>query len=353
MTIPKVESPEPRPVERIAPPQDPLREVFPEQIIHAWMQARNPSDQLMLRWQILEADGSYPIEMRGLRAYKAAWETYLYSAFACQMFRGERGADLRARLTGSNDANFRSAMSECLSCWLFAGPLGMPINPVAAGRGRKNLEMLAFDNDRVIAVEVKAPYRPFRESGWGDDSDAIESVLKQADKQFDKTRPNVLVVTPQGRLRMCSHRKPLMRALYGTSKVTVNFDKKTGAAVGEPKVQFFPDGKFFENKLPSGRLIKPPEGSPAFQRVSALLCIEERIAESDPGCHWLSPIDREGRLEATRRRAKNRTWIDHDVVVLHNPFAYHPIGSDLFSQFAQCLPAGSGMMWTDGYSTEV
>ena len=350
---PKVQPERTQPVVLITPPPNPLKEILPEAVIRGWKRSQNPSEHLLLRWQTLEADGTYPVGMRSLRAQKAAWERYLEAGFACRMFEGDKGSDLRGRLTGIDDDNFRSAMAECLVCWFFAGRMRLPINPSAPGREGKNLEMTVFDDDRDIGVEVKAPYRPHRDVGWGDDSDAIEGVLEQAEKQFDKGQPNILVVVPSGRLQFCASRKPLMRALYGRSKITFLVSKKTGAAVTEPKSEFFAEGKFFNNKRPGGKLFKPRDSMPAYQRVSALMCIEERVVESDPEAALLSPRGDDERREADRRIAQNRIWIEHEVVVLHNPFAYHPIRTDLFQEFPQCVPAESKMIWSDGHSTVV
>ena len=54
---------------------------------------------------------------------------------------------------------------------------------------------------------------------------------------------------------------------------------------------------------------------PAYQRVSALLCIEERVIESDPGARWMNPETDDQQREAQDRIARNKAWIEHSVVV--------------------------------------
>src|SRR5262249_45427473 len=156
---------------------------------------RNPTELLSFRLRVLAAGGLNPsVDNQTRRAYKSAWEVYLQAAFACGLFEGQHGADLRARLTGVDDDNFRSAMSECLAVWYLAGRLKLPIAPRPEGRPGRPLEFLIDHPQGEINVEVKAPYRPITGNfWWGDDSDALQAALYQANKQFKKDARNLLI----------------------------------------------------------------------------------------------------------------------------------------------------------------
>src|SRR6185437_6262407 len=114
-------------ISSFAPPAEPLTDIFTPEVLGNWRAKR--TEEIERRLEILEAHGPYPddcysaADLRFLIARKAAWHTYLYSAFACGMFEGVRGAELRSRLIGRDAANFRSAMAECLTCWFLAGKM--------------------------------------------------------------------------------------------------------------------------------------------------------------------------------------------------------------------------------------
>jgi hypothetical protein len=118
---------------------------------------------------IFHAGGLNPSRLnRELRAFKAAWEAYLTAAFAIGMFEGEHGTELRARLTGTDDDNFFSAISECFAAWYLAGRRQLALRPRPAGRGKSCLEFSISCDGGDIKVEVKAPYSPLTdEPFWG------------------------------------------------------------------------------------------------------------------------------------------------------------------------------------------
>jgi len=217
---------------RFKPPADPLRAVFTPQVMAAWR--KNLTPELVQRLEILHACGPYPseparaAELRRLRARKAAWETYLFTAFACGMFQGSRGKELQGRLTSTDTDDFRSALAECLVCWFLAGKMKFPLDPEAAGRNRRTLDMRLVMDDGDIGVEVKAPFRALPEPPpgksticWsGDDTDKIEQALKSANKQFNDDTANILILVPQLRRRMFSQRRDLLKAAFGQSKIT-------------------------------------------------------------------------------------------------------------------------------------
>ena len=51
--------------------------------------------------------------------------------------------------------------------------------------------------------------------------------------------------------------------------------------------------------------------------------------------------------------AGNSMWIEHDVVVLHNPHAYHALSQETWRDFPQLVPVDGEMKWTDGYKVDV
>jgi hypothetical protein len=88
-------------------PKEPLWEIFTREIITNLYRAK-PSDWLTYRLEVLQSGGLNPSSKnKRLRAVKSAWEAYLSAAFACGLFEGPDGTDLRCRLTGLDDANFR------------------------------------------------------------------------------------------------------------------------------------------------------------------------------------------------------------------------------------------------------
>jgi len=356
-----------RGIGRFKPPADPLRTVFPPEIMAEWR--KRPTRELVQRLEILCACGPYPSDavaaakLRRLRARKAAWETYLLTAFACGLFEGSRGNDLRGRLTSADPDDFRSAMAECLVCWFLAGRMKLPVDSAAAGRNGRTLDMRLVTDQGDIGVEVKAPFRALpkpppgkRTVSWcGDDSDKIAQALESANKQFDDATANILVLVPQLRTRMFSNRKDLLKAAFGQSKITCQINMATGE-IGPTEVKFFPDGKFLNTDRPGGKPLKP-DGFPAYRRISAMVCIEEKIAEKYPFPDPLVLLDEEARGEMwppwkracdVHFSAENEAWIEHDVLVLHNPHAYYLLPQQMWEPFPQLVPVGDNMEWTDG-----
>lgn len=332
------------------PPEYPLREVFAPEILTRLHSASNPTRSLLYRLDVIEACGPYPsdphraYELRYLRARKAAWHAYLYTAFVCALFEGGRGADLHGRLTSPNDDDFRSAMSECMACWYLAGKLKLRISPSAPGRDGRELDLGVELPDGSAGVEVKAPYRPLPEEQvhWGDDSDLLKQCMDTANKQFTDECPNILFLVPYLRNRsLLEWRFPLIKAFYGQEKMTFAVDTRTGSAVGPVENKFFPDGKFLSRERPGGGLLKP-DGAPAFTRISAVVCVQERFVRvPSPRREWheglgqyVSPVE--------------SVYVDHDCLVMHNPHAQHRISPDLWRDCVQFMEADGAMRWSDG-----
>jgi hypothetical protein len=295
---------------------------------------------------------------------RASWESYVYSAFACGFFDGDRGKDLRGRLASKGEHDFRSAMAECLTCWFLAARLRFTVTPDAPGRGAKNLDMMTIIGSQEVGVEVKAPYRemPPPGTGWhGDDADLLANRLESAQKQFSRETANILVIVPQLRTPVHSYRTQLVTALYGEEKITCQIDLRTGAAVGPITTEFFHEGKLLRRRQPSGALIKP-DGSPGFTRVSTVIVIEERIREKYPPPPlglWREIVtgntrsggweDAWNRQMALHLGPENYCWIDHNILVAHNPNAHKPISPNWFQGFVQFMDLGIGEYgWSDG-----
>lgn len=346
-------------------PRDPLKEVFTEEVRAKWASSRNPSRALQWRLEVLGASGLSPSDpvqaehLRWLRAHKSAWETYLMVAFACGMFDGERGTELRGRFIAIDDAGFRSAMAECMTCWFLADRMKLPVSGDAAGRTVKKLDMKFVLREGEVGVEVKAPFRepPEGTAIWyGDDSDKILSCVAAANKQFSPDSENLLVIAPVLRTRMFGDRGVLVRALYGESIITFLVNTRTGEG-GEPRSEFSPRGKFLKPQK-SGYL-------PACQRISTILCIEELPQEKIPNpIHMCFKAvlaqDLTSELFAAIQRQsarhlsnENEKWIDHSVLVLHNPHAYHPIPESVWGDLPQLVARRERMIWTDGYDEPV
>jgi hypothetical protein len=205
----------------------------------------------------------------------------------------------------------------------------LPVDPTSPGQNGKNLDMQVVIAGQMVGVEVKAPFRerPKEHFWYGDDSDKIAQATKSANEQFRDDRPNLLCLVPSLRSRMFAQRHDLLRAAYGQSVITWKPDF-VGGEHEPPHAQFRPDGKFLNTRLPKGGLLKE-DGFPRYRRISAIVCIEER-----------------------------RTWtyqmgVEHDVLVLHNPHAYHALPQETWAAFPQLVPVGDVMKWTDGVEVVV
>jgi hypothetical protein len=259
-------------------PREPLWDVFTPEIVDALRRIPNPSGALKLRVRVLDAGGLNPSDLnRTLRAYKSAWEVYLHAAFACGLFEGNHGIELRARLTGGDDDNFRSAMSECLVAWFLAGRLKLKLTARPEGRSGRPLELMIKLPNGDISVEVKAPHRPVTDTfWWGDDSDLLESALNKANKQFAKGVRNLLVLVPSLRLPIGDRwRVPLERAFVGETVIHIPLDPEAGGPAGPTTFPFKQSGKLtrvWPRDDPGGFKFEP-----RFTRIGAVISLSEYI----------------------------------------------------------------------------
>ncbi len=318
----------------VQPPADVLSKVIPPGVREKWR--ANPTEHLIRRLEYLCASGPRPsdalaaMRMVPRRAVRAAWETYVYSAYACGFFTGHKGKDLRGRLASSDPENFRSAMAECMACWFLAGRLRLPVSGDARGRGKKILDMRTVIGGQDVGVEVKAPYRECPSDGqpwFGHDGDLIKKALDAANKQFADKVPNILVLAPEFRTPVHELRQQLVSPLYGEEKITCTIDTRTGTPAGPVTTEFSPEGKLLRTRQPNGAKIKPT-GKPGFTRVSAIVVIEEVIREK-----CFPPI---------------RGWVDHKVLVAHNLHAARPLSPEIFREYVQFTDVGKGYGWSDG-----
>ena len=311
-----------------------LTQVFTPKVLQRLASISSPSEQLKYRLDVLTAHGPNPTNraaayrLQYLRAKKAAWEVYAHAALICGFFDSPGGRDLRERLTGGDDNGFRSAMTECMACWFFAGKHRFPVTPYPRGRLGKRLDMSVKFACGEARVEVKAPYKesPRGVGPWfGEHSDVLAQCLDTANKQFSDDTMNILVIAPELRLPVHNYRFQLIKAFFGQEKITVPIDPSTGGPAGPVGTKFFPDGKFLNRYRPKGKHLKI-NGQPAFTRVSAVLTIEEFFQDRYPYANW----------------------VDHHVLVLHNPFARHPLAVEVFEQYIRFIDLGEGFGWSDG-----
>lgn len=308
-----------------------IHTVFPREMLENLSLRQNISTELKAHLEILTThwscalNSSVRMKQKCNLAIKRAWEEYVRSAQEHCLLQTDNH-ELMRRLQELEGDNFRSAMSECIACWFFDTRLALPIVPRPPGRNGRILDMGVTIKGQKVGVEVKAPYRPIPAGAWtGDDSDLIESVLVQANKQFSDDHANVVTIVPRLRTRLFSDRTPLISAFLGREVLHFEIDKATGQAVTEPRTEVVLDGKF----------TKPikKDHSPGYTRISAAVVIEESIKENT--------IKILGRYIVTSYR------LLHQVLVLHNPFAKYTLPTDLFDRWPQLVRKDDYMVWTD------
>lgn len=315
---------------------------------------------LRRRHEVLTACGPYPRDpiarwrLRCLRAEKAALEAYLDAARAC----GLLDSDALTKLQGHDVDGYRAAVAECMTCWLLAGRLGLDVTAKPPGRGRKRLDMLARSTRVVqdIYVEVKAPFVATPDDAWsGNEASVLGDRLRKANEQFEADRVNVLVVVPELRTPIYADREQLVEAFIGRPVITWSVNSATGATVGETATKFVPDGELV-TRWPSAS-----GQQPRFTRISAIATIEEVLVEKrhPRRCNGFASRDADeqgardllGEFLSNRFREDHAAWIDHQVFVVHNPFAQQPLDQSVFDLFPQLVPSGRRMVWTDGYGS--
>jgi hypothetical protein len=316
-------------------PSDALRNVFTDEVMARL--ARSPGDyHLDYRLNVLGASGPQPRDpyaaarLAHLRVEKAAWDTYLEAAFACGLFDGDSGTDLRARLISPDYEQFRSGMDECAASWLFAGPLRLNVSPRPCGAKGSNLELRVLGQGSEFNVEVKSPFRQvFMEpgvvySGSGDDSPALSECLREAAKQFPRGQGNLLVIFPRFMLRVATSRRLILTAFYGQDLISIPIDRSTGGPSGPSSLVFRPDGHLLK--------VRRSEGKARHTRVSAIMTVEPVVREITTPAGRIEPM------------------MFHDVLVAHNPYAEVPLTQSIWGDWPQLVHEQGMLSWTDGHS---
>jgi hypothetical protein len=216
-------------------------------------------------------------------------------------------------------------MAECLAAWFIQHRLNLPAKARPEKASGKNVDFEVIATARfLMRVEVKAPYVPRTSDNWaGDDHDVIRTCREKAGDQFKKEHANLLVIVPLVRTPVYVARSQLVEALIGQRAWSV-------PVIRDPGDERLPTETVF---LQNGRLAKRwPSPSGDFKthltRISAVLSIEETVLEDEHG----------------------NARVQHSALVVHNPFAAHPIAIDSFGDLPQFVPVVGEMAWTDGYS---
>jgi len=309
-------------------PSDALRAVFTPDVLTRLRARKQPSEQLTWRLEVLDACGPAPTDpwrarkVRVWRARKAVWEAYLTASYASGLFDGHAGSDLRARLTIDDDGKFRGAMAECMACWFLSCSIGSPVERVPQSTNGRTRDFQVHFPFGDAGLEVKAPARE-RQQGfhWVDDSDVLRKCLKTANQQFSADCPNVLVIAPNLECPLFYDRQTLVRAFYVRRAIVCDFNPAK-ARLENPRSEFRRTGAFLNRTEPSGKPLKA-DGAPAYRRVSAIVCIEETLCGDE-------------------------TRITHNVMILHNPHANHPIPEAVWGEYPQLVKRERLMVWTDG-----
>lgn len=318
------------------------------------------------RHDVVTARGEFPVEMgrwyeiRQHRAERASWDAYLEAAAAT----GVLDDDVIARLQGDEEDHVRSALAECMVAWLFAGRLGLRLTARPPGRGMRRPEYRVDHPATPFIAEVKAPREDDVPDGvWcGNGAPKLEASLIEANKQFAAGDANVLVMAPQLQVPVTNDRYQFVMAFLGEFELVVTIDRRTGGPAGPCENRFSPKGRFTR--------YDKQKGEPRFTRVSAAVVVEETFI--DPVVHR-GPFTRAEVRDAAARgdnrplwerlayewtepsRSSEQMWIGHNVFVIHNPYAKHPIDRAVFGDFPQLVRVddedGSGfvMAWTDGH----
>lgn len=304
-----------------AVPREPLLDIFTSEVISKLSRVAKPSRALEFRLRVLRSGGLDPSRLnQELKAYKAAWEAYILAAFACGFFEGAAGVDLRNRLAGIDDANFRSAMSECFAAWFIVGRLRLQIEPRPKGKGNRSLDFLIKQQEGNICVEVKAPHRAItNEVFWGTDSDLLENALVEANKQFDASARNLLIIVPQLRLPIfqIGFRMSIEQAFIGEPVISIPLSQKTGGPVGPARIEFKENGRFVKKWLSDPTA---SERRPRFTRIGATLFLGEYIENDE---------------------------VKPRALIVHNPNAITAIPRELWGNIPTYVFNNGQWKWTD------
>jgi len=125
-----------------------IADIFSPTVLEALGAVSNPTEQLRTRLLIFSADVVAPI--LDVAVYRGALERYLGCALRLGFFEEASGNDLRARLVGTDDELYMSAISECFVAWFLNERLSLPVSPRPIGRRGSVLEMVLTSKDGPI-----------------------------------------------------------------------------------------------------------------------------------------------------------------------------------------------------------
>jgi hypothetical protein len=168
---------------------------------------------------------------------------------------------------------------------------------------------------------VKASRVDLPKSGhWsGDDFKVLEKDMRDASDQFGRGTRNLLVLVPQLRTPIYSDREQLEKFI-GERVMLVPIATERGVRVPPPHPGFVPRGRFVR----FGKTDKDGARLPAHTRVSAVMSLECGLVDDA------------------------RPYVDHGVVVVHNPNAEQPIDPRTFGGYPQLVRiSDTDMVWTD------
>lgn len=303
---------------------DLLNALFTADVVDRLNRRQNPSDELKYRLRVItasdpdHADDHTRFVNRGLLAHRSSWEEYVEAMEAA----GFLDNDIKARLVGDGDDGFRSALSECMVCWLLSEGLGLTVSGRHEGRPCTAIDFAIERDGSRISVEVKSPYvaRPKGNVWFGNHSHIIPPTVDDANKQFADGRSNVLALLPLVDFPILAGRREFVEAILGEEKIVLTIDTKKGGSVGDPRAEFFPNGKLLK---------RWPE--PRFTRVGAILVMRESV----------NALSFDGDFEV------KRSWF-----VIHNPNCPQPIPTDIWGDCPQLIvdevDGEKVMRWTDG-----
>jgi hypothetical protein len=178
---------------------DALTDIFTQEIIRRLQALNNKTHAQLTRLYVLTCGDGAGLGMIGpeLVMFMDAWARYIACAFRMGLFQGPTGSDLRARLTGTDDDNFVSAMNECLATWFLVDHLDLSATARPSGKSRSVLELAIHLPDGEMFVEVKGLIRPISPDITNADLNILVGALNVANRQFARGQRNLLLIVPR------------------------------------------------------------------------------------------------------------------------------------------------------------
>lgn len=261
------------------------------------------------------------LHQRELEARRSAWALYVEAMSDADAL----DDDVRARLAGTDDSGFRSALAECAACFVLSKRLRLAVFGRPAGRRNKVLDFGVRHSAGDLTIEVKSPSfeRPEDRIRTENRARRLRGPLGAANKQFAEGQPNILVLVPWAPLPRCLDRKAYVRALLGTEQIAISYNRSTGRAIEQPRIVVNANGEFLKYRP-----------KPRFTRIGAVLALDERVIG-------------EGRFEETFTPKVQLDWF-----VIHNPHAACKIPTDIWGECPQLMRTGDMLSWTDGWNAD-